>query len=177
MIVTPAVAGPFDLGTVVVRAALFIDPVTAQVSVRSDPFPSILDGIPLDIRSVEVDVSRPGFMLNPTSCAVTAITGQETSTAGQTAALSDRFQAGGCTNLPFRPSLAVSASGKVSHLDGTSVQFKLSYPPGALGKEAWLRAAKFEFPKQLAARLPHDPEILPRGRRSRRTPRGARRRR
>jgi len=153
MIVTPAVAGPFDLGTVVVRAALFIDPLTAQVSVKSDPFPSIVDGIPLDIRTVEVDVSRPGFMLNPTSCEATAVTGQETSTASQTAGLSDRFQAGGCTNLPFRPSLAVSASGKVSHLDGTSVQFKLSYPPGALGKEAWLRAAKFEFPKQLSARF------------------------
>jgi len=153
VIVTPAIAGPFDLGTVVVRAALYIDPVTAQVTVRSDPFPSIIDGIPLDIRSVQVDVSRPGFMLNPTSCETTAVTGQETSTAGQTAGLSDRFQAGGCTNMPFKPSLEVSASGRVSHLDGTSVQFKLSYPPGALGKEAWLRAAKFEFPKQLSARF------------------------
>ena len=152
-IVTPAVAGPFDLGVVVVRAALFIDPLTAQVSVRSDPFPSIIDGIPLDIRSVAVDVDRPGFILNPTSCATMAITGQEQSTQGQSASLSDRFQAGGCTSLPFKPSLAVSASGRVSHLDGTSVQFRLSYPPGALGREAWLRAAKFEFPKQLSARF------------------------
>jgi len=153
VIVTPAVAGPFDLGTVVVRAALFIDPLTAQVTVRSDPFPSILDGIPLDIRTVEVDINRPGFILNPTSCAVSAVTGQEMSTTGQSASLSSRFQAGGCTNLPFKPALAVSASGKVSHLDGTSVQFRLSYPAGALGKEAWLRAAKFEFPKQLSARF------------------------
>jgi len=153
VIVTPAVAGPFDLGTVVVRSGLFIDPVTAQVTVRSDPFPSIIDGIPLDIRDIEVDVNRPAFILNPTSCEVSAVTGQETSTTGQTAALSSRFQAGGCTNLPFKPSLQVSASGKVSHLDGTSVQFKLSYPPGALGREAWLRAAKFEFPRQLSARL------------------------
>jgi hypothetical protein len=152
-IVTPAVAGPFDLGVVVVRAGLFINPLTAQVTVKSDPFPSIVDGIPLDIRTVQVDVSRPGFILNPTSCEATAVTGQETSTVGQTAALSDRFQAGGCTNLPFKPSLEVSASGKVSHLDGTSVQFRLSYPPGALGREAWLRAAKFEFPKQLSARF------------------------
>lgn len=154
VIVTPAVAGPFDLGVVVVRAALFIDPLTAQVSVRSDPFPSIIDGIPLDIRSVAVDISRPGFMLNPTSCEASAVAGQETSTLGQVAGVSEHFQAGGCTNLPFNVSLAVSASGKVSHLDGTSVQFKLSYPQGALGKEAWLRAAKFEFPKQLSARLP-----------------------
>jgi hypothetical protein len=100
-----------------------------------------------------VDIGRPGFMLNPTSCQAGMITGQEQSTLGQVASLSERFQTGGCTNLPFRPSLAVSTSGKVSHLDGTSVQFKLSYPPGALGKEAWLHAAKFEFPKQLSARL------------------------
>jgi hypothetical protein len=153
LIVTPAVAGPFDLGTVVVRAALFIDPLTTQVTVKSDPFPSMLDGIPLDIRSVAVDINRPGFILNPTSCATTAITGQEASTVGQTASLSDRFQAGGCTNLPFKPSIAVTVGGQSTRLDGTSVAFKLSYPSNALGKEAWLRAAKFEFPKQLSARL------------------------
>jgi len=153
VIVTPAVAGPFDLGTVVVRAGLFIDPSTAQVTVKSDPLPSILDGIPLDIRSIGVDVDRSDFTLNPTSCAVMAVTGQAQTLAGQSASLSDRFQTGGCTNLPFKPSFAVSASGKVTHLDGTSVSFKLAYPQGALGKEAWLRSAKFEFPKQLSARF------------------------
>ena len=151
--VTPAVAGPFDLGTVVVRAGLYIDPSTAQVTVKSDPFPRMLDGIPLDIRSVGVDVNRSEFTLNPTSCAVMAVSGEESSTAGNTASLSDRFQAGGCATLPFKPGFSVATSAKVSRADGTSVTFKISYPASALGKEAWLSAAKFEFPKQLPARL------------------------
>ena len=151
--VTPAVAGPFDLGTVVVRAGLYIDPNTAQVTVKSDPFPTMLDGIPLDIRSVGVDVNRSEFTLNPTSCAVMAVSGEEPSTAGNTALLSDRFQAGGCATLPFKPGFSVATSAKVSRADGTSVTFKITYPASALGKEAWLSAAKFEFPKQLPARL------------------------
>jgi hypothetical protein len=153
VVLTPAVAGPFDLGTVVVRAALFINPSTAQVTVKSDPFPTILDGIPLDIRDVGVDVNRNEFTLNPTSCATMAVTGEEPSTTGNTAALSDRFQAGGCANLPFKPGFSVSTSAKATREDGTSVTFKITYPASALGKEAWLSAAKFEFPKQLPARL------------------------
>ena len=153
VIVTPAVAGPFDLGSVVVRAALSIDPNTAQVKVKSDPFPTILGGIPLDIRSVNVDMNRREFTLNPTSCAVMAVSGEEPSTAGNTASLSDRFQAGGCATLPFKPGFSVSTSAKATRADGTSVTFKISYPASALGKEAWLSAAKFEFPKQLPARL------------------------
>jgi hypothetical protein len=152
-IVTPAVAGPFDFGSVVVRAALFINPNTAQVTVKSDPFPRILDGVPLDIRSVDVDVNRSQFTLNPTSCAAMAVTGEESSTAGSTAVLSDGFQAGGCATLPFKPGFTVSTPAKATRADGTSVTFKITYPASALGKEAWLSAAKFEFPKQLPARL------------------------
>jgi uncharacterized repeat protein (TIGR01451 family) len=153
VIVTPALAGPFDFGSVVVRAALYINPSTAQVTVRSDPFPRILDGVPLDIRDVNVDMNRSQFTLNPTSCAAMAVTGEESSTAGSTAVLSDRFQAGGCATLPFKPGFTVSTSAKATRADGTSVTFKISYPASALGKEAWLSAAKFEFPKQLPARL------------------------
>jgi hypothetical protein len=153
VIVTPALAGPFDLGTVVVRAALLIDPTTSQVTVKSDPLPSMLDGIPLDVRSIAVDMDRPEFTLNPTSCEVTSVTGQARSTVGQSASVSDRFQAGGCTGLPFKPGFSVSTSAKSSRADGTSVMFRISYPAGALGKEAWLKSAKFEFPKQLPARL------------------------
>jgi hypothetical protein len=163
VIVTPAIAGPFDLGSVVVRAGLYIDPNTAQVTVKSDPFPRILDGIPLDIRSVNVDVNRSEFTLNPTSCAAMAVSGEESSTAGQTAVLSDRFQAGGCANLPFKPGFTVSTSAKATRADGTSVTFKISYPASALGKEAWLSAAKFEFPKQLPARLSTIQKACPAG--------------
>ncbi len=153
VIVTPAVAGPFDFGSVVVRAGLFINPTTAQVTVKSDPFPRILDGVPLDIRDIDVEVNRGQFTLNPTSCAAMAVTGEESSTAGNTAVLSDGFQAGGCATLPFKPGFTVSTPAKATRANGTSVTFKITYPAGALGKEAWLSAAKFEFPKQLPARL------------------------
>ena len=67
-IVVPAVAGPFNLGNVVVRAAIHVDPHTAQITVVSDPLPTILQGIPLQVRKVNVTIDRPGFMFNPTNC-------------------------------------------------------------------------------------------------------------
>lgn len=147
VIVTPAVAGPFDLGTVVVRAGLYVNPNTAQVSVMSDSFPTILDGIPLDIRSVNVDMNRREFTLNPTSCSVMSVTGQETSTAGQAAALSDRFQAGGCDTLPFHPSLSASASGIVSRKEGASFVTRVTSTSG----QANIAKVKVTLPKQLSS--------------------------
>lgn len=149
VIVTPAVAGPFDLGTVVVRAALFIDPYTAQVTVKSDPLPTIIDGIPLDIRAVNVDMNRGEFTLNPTSCSVMSVTGQEASTAGQTAGLSDRFQAGGCTTLPFHPVLKASTSAKTSRRQGASLVVRVS---SSLG-QANIAKVHVTLPKQLPSRL------------------------
>ncbi len=103
--ITPAVAGPFDLGVVVVRAPAFVDPTTAQISVSSDPIPSILHGIPLDVRSIAVNASRPEFTLNPTSCEPMSIGGTAISTLGNAAALSNRFQVGGCNGLDYAPKL------------------------------------------------------------------------
>ena len=103
LFVTPAIAGPFDLGTVVVRAAAFIDPTTAQISVRSDAIPHILHGIPLDVRSIAVNASRQDFTLNPTSCEPMSIGGQAISTLGGAADLSSRFQVGGCRGLDYQP--------------------------------------------------------------------------
>lgn len=148
VVITPAVAGPFDLGVVVVRAALYIDPSTAQVTVKSDPFPTILDGIPLDIRSVGVDIDRSDFTLNPTSCDAMSVNGHEQSTTGQTAALSDRFQVGGCTTLPFHPSLTASAGGKTSRKDGAS----LTVHVGSSSGQANIAKVHVELPKQLPAR-------------------------
>src|ERR1035438_5586585 len=74
-VIVPAVTGPFDLGTVVVRQALYINSTTAQVTVVSDPFPTIRDGIPLRIRRVSVTFDRPEFTLNPTSCDPMALDG------------------------------------------------------------------------------------------------------
>jgi len=111
-VVVPAVAGPLDLGTVVVRQALYIDPTTAQVTDVSDPFPTILDGIPLRIRRIDVNLNRPDFTVNPTSCDPMAITGSLASTGGLSEPVSSRFQVGGCAALAFSPKLKMSLTGK-----------------------------------------------------------------
>lgn len=116
-IVTPAVAGPFDLGTVVVRNALQVDPVTTQIHVVSDPIPTILQGIPLDVRQIAVKVNRPQFTLNPTSCEPTQVTGSSLSVLGQSASLQSRFQVGGCNALPFKPRLALHLKGGTGRTD------------------------------------------------------------
>ena len=110
--VTPAVAGPFDLGAVVVRSAAYIDPERAQARAVSDPLPSILDGIPLDVRSVSVSLERPQFTLNPTNCQPMSINATITSLLGQGAALSTPFQVGGCSALAYKPKLSIRLRGQ-----------------------------------------------------------------
>jgi hypothetical protein len=112
--IAPAVAGPFDLGTVVVRSAVYLDPATAQGRVVTDPLPTILHGVPVDVRSVAVLADRPGFTLNPTSCAEKSFGGQLTSTLGNAAPLFQRFQVGGCGSLPYKPKLAAKLFGPVN---------------------------------------------------------------
>ena len=73
--ITPATAGPFDLGAVVVRVALFVDPETAQVHAVTDPIPHVFGGAMLDIRSVAVKLNRPKFTLNPTNCSAMTVAG------------------------------------------------------------------------------------------------------
>jgi hypothetical protein len=109
--ITPAVAGPFDLGTVEVRAPAYVNPSTAQITVKSDPIPQILDGIPLDIRSIAVSADRNQFTLNPTSCDPMAIGANAISTLNQGASLSNRFQVGGCRGLGFEPKIALRLRG------------------------------------------------------------------
>jgi hypothetical protein len=111
-IVVPAQAGPLDLGVVVVRAALFVDPVDAHVTVVSDPIPTRLQGIPLDIQRITVAIDRPGFMVAPTSCDPMAVTGTATSAQGTATALSSPFQVGGCRALGFAPSLRIGLTGR-----------------------------------------------------------------
>jgi hypothetical protein len=149
-IVVPAVAGPFNLGTVVVRAAVSIDPHTAQITVASDPLPTILQGIPLQVRTVNVSIDRPGFMFNPTSCEPLTVNGALTSTQGATAGVSSPFRAVNCANLPFHPLFTVSSQAKTSKKDGASLTVKTIYPPGA---QANIRSVAVVLPKQLPARL------------------------
>ena len=128
VVITPAVAGPFDLGTVVVRAALYVDPLTAQIHAVSDPFPTILHGIPLDLRSVTVELGRPQFTLNPTSCERFQITGTATSSPGLTAALANPFQVGGCHGLDFKPTLKLAFKGGIRRAKHPALKSVLTFP-------------------------------------------------
>jgi hypothetical protein len=129
-IVTPATAGPFDLGTVVVRAALQVDPETAQITAVSDTIPSILEGIPLNITQALIRADRPQFTRTGTNCNPFAFSGQLVSTLGQTAALSSRYQLGECSSLGFRPKLGLRIFGKTRR--GANPRFRavLRMPEG-----------------------------------------------
>jgi hypothetical protein len=127
-IITPAVAGPYDLGTVVVRSALEVDPFTAQITVKSDPIPTELKGIPLDVRSIAVKIDRSGFTLNPTSCEAMAVGGSLTTTLGQSTELSNRFQVGACNKLGFKPKLKISLKGGTKRNRFPALKAVLTYP-------------------------------------------------
>jgi hypothetical protein len=136
-IVVRAIAGPFDLGDVVVRGSLTINPVTSRVTVATDPFPTILQGIPLQMRDVRLNVDRPNWMLNPTSCAAQTIDATVVSTAGTKYSTSVPYRATDCEALALKPKLALSLTGKgqttdnkhpglVAHLTQTANESRLS---------------------------------------------------
>jgi hypothetical protein len=129
-IITPAVAGPLDLGVVVVRAALYVNETTGQGTVKSDPLPQIIEGIPLDVRSVAVRIDRSGYVLNPTSCAEKAVSGEEISATGAIAAMKSRFQVGGCKGLDFTPKLALSMKGGTKRSAHPAFKAVLTQPSG-----------------------------------------------
>ena len=135
-IATPAVTGPFDLGNVVVRTALQVDPATAQITAVSDPIPTILEGIPLDVRDVRVNVDRPDFTLAPTNCEPMAVTAQVTGEKGAGANVSDRFQVGGCEKLGFKPSLKLRLHGKTRRGAYQRLVATLTARPGDANIEA-----------------------------------------
>lgn len=144
-VVAPAVAGPFDLGTVVVRNALYVDTTTAQVHAVSDPFPTILQGIPLDLRSVDLRLDRDEFTKNPTSCDPFQITGFASSPAGQQAALNNRFQVGECGRLGFKPSLNIKLKGEAKRSGNPAVTAVVKYPKG--GSYANIKKTTVVLPK------------------------------
>lgn len=162
--ITSAKVGPFDLGTVVVREALEINPETAIVTVdakASDPIPHIIDGIVVHVRDIHIEIDRPNFMINPTSCApmtfAATIGGGGADPANpedQTFATVDNsFQAANCQNLGFKPDLKVSTTGKTSRSRGAGLTVKLTYPQTPQGTQANIAKVKVDLPKQLPSRL------------------------
>jgi hypothetical protein len=147
-VAVPAVAGPFNLGMVVVRGSIRINPNTAQATVVSNPFPSILDGIQLRVKSVSVAL-KESFTFNPTNCARSAVTGKITSTQGVSAAVSSPFAVGGCRGLAFKPSLTIGTQARTSRARGASLTVRVV--PGA--GQANVAKVVLQLPKQLPSRL------------------------
>lgn len=157
-IAVPVLAGPFNLGTVVVRASIAVDPVTAQLTITTDPLPSILDGVPTDLRAINAVIDRPGFMFNPTNCESQSFSGSATSTEGATAPIASHFQMGSCRSLTFAPNFKVSTAAQSSKANGASLDAKILYPtvaPGAnqASSQANIASVKVDLPIQLPSRL------------------------
>ena len=154
-IVVPTTAGPFTLagnggpGKEVVRAAIEVDPTTAQITVVSDQLPSILEGVPLQIRTVNVTIDRPNFMFNPTNCSKLQVNGGLVSSTGTTASVSSSFTAANCSRLPFKPRFSASTQGKASKASGASLHVKVTSGAG----QANIAKVKVDLPIQLPSRL------------------------
>jgi hypothetical protein len=142
-VITPAVAGPFDLGNVMIRTALYVDPETTQVRAVSDRIPSVLKGIAIDLRSISVNLDRPQFTRNPTSCNPFTITGATTTLAGQKSDISSHFQVGECGTLRFRPKLALTLKGGTKRSDHPALKAVLTAREG----EANIAGAAVTLPR------------------------------
>jgi hypothetical protein len=148
-IVVPAVAGPFNLGNVVVRASIAVNPSTAALTIASDPLPQFVDGVQLRLRRINVEVNRPGFMLNPTNCAAQAVGATITAAQGASSNLSSPFEVGGCQSLPFTPSFSASTQAKTSRANGASLTVIVRSTAG----QANIQKVDLQLPKVLPSRL------------------------
>ncbi len=161
--ITSAKVGPFDLGTVVIRFALRINPTTAQVEVSangSDPIPHIIDGIVVHVRDIRVYMNREKFIINPTNCSPMQITETITGAGADPSNPADQtpvtatapFEAADCSSLTFKPGFKVSTTGHTSKANGAGLTVKLTVP-SALGTQANIARVKVELPKALPSRL------------------------
>lgn len=152
-IVTHAVEGPLDLGAMVIRARIDVDPHTGGLVITSDPLPQIVLGVPLRLRQVGLDIDRAGFIVNPTNCNAEQITATIAGVGGALASPTNPFAVGGCRGLAFKPTLKASTSGQTSYASGGSFDLKLAFPKGEAGTTANLARIKIALPQQLPSRL------------------------
>jgi hypothetical protein len=147
--ITPALAGPFDYGVVVVRVALHVDPRTAQVSAVSDTMPQIIGGVPIRMRSIQVNIDKPNFTINPTNCDPFSIDSQGIGDQGTVTDFSSYFHAVNCENLPFKPRMAVRQLGgrkSTSRSKNPRVRFDLWTRQG----DANIKSVAVTLPKAFA---------------------------
>ena len=156
-IVTPADAGPFDLGYISVRSRLQVNPANASVTIESDPLPTEIRGIPLQLKRVLVTVNKPGFEFNPTNCGTPfKVEGTVSGSEGASWGGSSPYPLRGCSSLPFTPTLTAGAVGHGSKADGTT--FKVVVASGGVNSggvvQAGIAKVDLQLPKQLSSRLP-----------------------
>ena len=152
-IVTNAVAGPLNLGTLTIRARVNIDPQTGALTVTSDSMPRIVLGVPLHIQRVTLNLDRPGFVFNPTNCEAETVTATVLSTQGERAEVSNPYAAGYCATLAFKPKLTAQTSGHTSFAGGASLDLSLGLGKASAGRNANLAQIRIALPKQLPTRL------------------------
>jgi len=145
-----AEAGPFNLGTVPVRTTLNVDRRTSRILATTDPLPTILQGIPVDLKTINIVLDKEGFIFNPTDCEPLQFEGAALGDEGTTAPVSSRFQAANCARLPFRPAFKASTKAHATRANGAALTVKVGYPKGA---QANIAGVKVSLPKQLPSRL------------------------
>jgi hypothetical protein len=143
-IVFRAAIGPFDLGTLNVRATLAIDPHTGQVTIEH-LLPAVFEGVPLRFRTIGIDLTRPGFLVNPTSCDTEQLVSTVTSVDGRAVLVSDPFHVEGCDGLAFQPKFSVALDQKGRRADNPELSFAVNVPKG----QANLNRLKVSFPHVL----------------------------
>jgi hypothetical protein len=149
VVITPALAGPFDYGTVVVRVALHVNPTTAQVSAVSDTVPSIVGGVPIRMRSIQVNIDRPNFTINPTNCSPFSIDSQGIGDQGTITDFSSYFHAVNCSVLGFKPHMTITQLGgrkATARSQDPALQFDLRTRPG----DANIKSVAVTLPKAFA---------------------------
>jgi hypothetical protein len=147
-VVVPAIAGPFNLGPVITRATLTVNPYTDQVTTTSN-LVTIVKGVPVRLRAISIAINKQGFLFNPTNCSKFETQSTLTSTFGATQNLSSPFQVGNCNALKFKPAFKAVTSAKTSKANGASLETTINYVPG----QANIKAVKVQLPKALPSRL------------------------
>lgn len=128
--VVPKQAGPFDFGDEVVRTAVFVDPVTAQATAQADPLPQFVEGTPLFYRTINIQLDRPHFALNPTSCAQKQTVANLTSVGGKSASPTSSYAATGCSRLGFKPQISFRLRGATHRGASPALKATVKMPPG-----------------------------------------------
>jgi hypothetical protein len=164
LVKVPLVVGPFVLQTQVIRAKIEVDPLTAQLTITTDPLPQVIDGVPTDLRTINAVIDKPEFMFNPTNCSPASFSGTAFGAPppgaggpGASAAISNHFGVGSCRELEFKPDFKVSVSGKNSKVGGAGLTARIvnpATPPGGRATDqAGFARVKVELPVQLPSRL------------------------